>query len=230
MKSRVLLAPRRAVVCASAVLCLVAVELGVAQEGDATAHALLREASARYANFRSLCSDFHQRLEITLLNRVREGTGQLCQQSPNLFSMRFQDPAGDAVVVDGEFMWMYTPSNDPRQVLRFSAEGTEGRFNFHKAFLENPGSRFVATDLGTEDVGGRATWVIRVKPVQVSRFVTATLWLDQENFLIVRVAIEDVNESIRTITLTNQRIDPELPHDFFSFTPPPGARVVKRLP
>ncbi len=211
-------------------LSLAAAAPAVAQGGDAAAEALLREASASYANLGGLCSDFHQRLEVTLLNRVREGTGELCQRTPNLFSMRFRDPAGDAIVVDGESMWMYTPSNDSTQVLQFGAAGTEGRFNFHKAFLAEPGSRFVVSDRGTEKVEGRETRVVHVEPVEASWFVAATLWLDPESLLIVRVSIEDINESTRTITLTNQRIDPELPADFFSFTPPPGARVVKRSP
>jgi outer membrane lipoprotein carrier protein len=201
-----------------------------AQDGDASAMALLREASASYGNLGGLCSDFHQRLEVTLLKRVREGTGELCQRSPNLFSMRFSDPAGDAVVVDGEFMWMYTPSNDPSQVLRFSADGVEGRFNFHKAFLEDPESRFVATDLGVEAVAGMPARVLRVRPIEVSQFMRARLWFDRESLLIVRVEIEDLNESVRTITLTNQRMNPDLPESFFTFTPPPEARVVKRAP
>lgn len=136
-----------------------------AQSGDAAAEALLRDASASYANLGGLCSDFHQRLEVTLLNRTREGTGELCQRTPNLFSMRFRDPAGDAIVVDGESMWMYTPSNDPSQVLQFSADGTEGRFNFHRAFLAEPGSRFVVMDRGTQEVEGRMANVVHVEPV-----------------------------------------------------------------
>jgi outer membrane lipoprotein carrier protein len=201
-----------------------------AQEGDASATVLLQEASATYANLGGLCSDFHQRLDVTLLRRVREGTGELCQRVPNLFSMRFSDPAGDVIVVDGEFMWMYTPSNDPSQVLQFSAQGVEGRFNFHKAFLEDPVSRFVATDLGLEDVAGRPARVVGLRPIQVSQFVSAKLWLDRESLLIVRVQIEDLNQSVRTITLTNQRMNPDLPDSFFTFTPPPEARVVNRLP
>jgi len=192
------------------------------------ADSLLREASVHYANLGGLCSDFRQRLEVTLLGRVTEGRGELCQRSPNLFSMRFTEPEGDRIVVDGEWMWMYTPSTDPRQVLQFSAAGNEGRFNFHRAFLDDPETRFDAVDEGTETVAGSPARVLRLTPTGSSNIEWARIWIDPESLLIMQVQIRDVNESLRTVTLTNQRLNPELPADHFEFQVPEGARVVKR--
>ena len=189
---------------------------------------LLREASVHYANLGGLCSDFRQRLEVTLLSRVTEGRGVLCQRSPNLFSMRFTDPDGDRIVVDGEWMWMYTPSTDPGQVLQFAAGGNEGRFNFHRAFLEDPETRFDVVDEGTETVAGSPARVLKLTPTGSSNIEWARIWIDPESLLITQVQILDVNESVRTITLTNQRLNPDLPADYFEFSVPEGARVVKR--
>ena len=32
---------------------------------------------------------------------------------PEQLAMRFSDPAGDAIVVDGKYVWVYTPSTAP---------------------------------------------------------------------------------------------------------------------
>jgi outer membrane lipoprotein-sorting protein len=199
-----------------------------AQTDGRSAIDVLESAATRYTGIHTLCADFHQLLQVTLLGREREGTGELCQQAPNLFSMRFTDPEGDAIVVDGEFLWLYTPSNDPGQVLRTAAESADGRFNFHRTFLDDPASKFRAIDEGAEEVLGRSAHRIRVEPMAPTGFTSARVWIDSETQLLVRLSIEDLNESIRTVTLSNQRIDPLLTDDTFRFEPPPGTRVVQR--
>ena len=193
---------------------------------DERAYQVLEEASEHYQHIKTLCAHFHQVIEVTLLRESRSGEGTICQLQPDKFSMRFSDPAGDMVIVDGDFLWTFYPSMDDRQVMRFDAAGAEGRFNFYKNFLVDPRGRFQATYEGREDLGAGASHKITLSPNEPSGFRTATVWIDVQSHLITGVDIRDANESIRRIRLTDIRLDLELPDTEFLFVPPPGARVI----
>lgn len=192
------------------------------------AHDLLDEAAERYWSIETLCARFDQVIEITLLRESHASRGTICQRQPDRFSMRFTDPEGDVVVVDGEFLWAFYPSMDARQVLRFRADGAEGRFNFYKRFLDKPRERFEATYEGREELPGGLSHRISVTPRQPTDFRSAVIWIHVESRLITGVDVFDANESIRHVRLTEIRVDPDVSDDEFRFTPPAGVTVISR--
>jgi chaperone LolA len=188
---------------------------------------VLDAAAERFGNLRTLCAEFRQVLEVRLLDQTREGTGRLCQRRPDLFSMRFDDPAGDLVVVDGESVWMYTPSRDPNQVLRTSAAaGTRG-LNLHAEFLESPRTRYDAESQGTDTVAGVPSERILLRPREPAGYREAVVWIGRDR-LLRQVEIREENGSVRTVTLLTSETDSDVPDGTFRFTPPPGVRVVTR--
>src|SRR5256884_8535263 len=64
---------------------------------------------------------------------------------PSRFSMRFSAPKGDRIVADGRFLWLYTPSTTPGQVLRsrIPEYGSTGP-NLIGQFVEHPRGRYTA--------------------------------------------------------------------------------------
>ena len=195
---------------------------------DERAYEVLEAAGERYWGLETLCARFHQEIEVTLLGETRSGEGTMCQRQPSEFSMRFSDPEGDLVVVDGEFLWTFYPSMDAKQVMRFAAAGAEGRFNFFKNLLEDPRGRFDATYQGIEEMDARPSHKLTLTPRGPAGFRSAVVWIDAESDLITGVDIHDANESIRRVRLTDIRMDLEVPDDVFRFVPPPGARVMTR--
>lgn len=194
---------------------------------DVDPYVLLEEASERFASIETLCSDFHQVLDVPLLRERREGDGRLCQRRPDLFSMRFHDPSGDLVVVDGEHAWVYTPSRDPEQVLRAPMTAVGERLDFHGQFLESPRRKYDAVALGADTVAGVPAHRILLRPREPARFREAVVWIGEDHFLR-QVEIREENGSVRTVTLTDFEVDLPVPEGTFSFTPPPGTRVVTR--
>lgn len=192
---------------------------------DTDAQGVLARAAARFDGFEALCADFHQVVEVTLLKQTTEGEGVLCQQRPGLFSMRFTDPAGDLVVVDGTHVWAYYPSLDAQQVYRFQALGAGEGFDLYRTFLHRPQERFEVSYEGRETVEGSQAHRLMLVPIQPSGFERAILWIDDSSALLVRVQVFDASNTVRTVHLSNMRINPPLEAGTFTFTPPAGARV-----
>ncbi len=190
--------------------------------------ALMREASARYRQISGFCARFEQELAVPLLRDTTHSRGSLCQERPNLFAMRFSDPAGDAVVADGNSFWVYYPSSDPGQVLQFAMEVRPGGLDFHREFLEAPEEKYQLAYLGVEMVKGRRAHVIDARPRGDPGFEEARIWLDSERALILRARIEMENQSVRTVTLSDIQLNPPPDPDRFRFVPPAGAQVIRR--
>jgi outer membrane lipoprotein carrier protein len=186
---------------------------------------LLEEAAARYAPVQALCADFVQSLVVPLLDQERTGRGRLCQARPNLFGMRFSDPAGDLVVVDGATFWYYFPSNDPRQAFRAPAERAGGQ-DFHREFLDDPRSKYTVTYEGQETVAGAGTHRLRLVPRARTSYRAAVLWLEEGTSLLRQIRVEEENGNRRTVTLSDIQFDVTPPSAFFRFAPPAGVTTM----
>ena len=198
----------------------------IAQEEKA--YEVLETAEERYQALNNLCARFHQEIDVTLLEEKKYGEGIVCQRQPSEFSMRFSKPDGDMVIVDGNFLWVFYPSIDRKQVMRFTASNSEGRFNFYKNLLRDPRERFDAEYQGIEEIGSTPSHKISVTPNVRSEFHSAVVWIDTDRFLITGIDVHDANESIRRIRLTDIQVDVEMPEDAFSFILPPGTVVITR--
>jgi outer membrane lipoprotein-sorting protein len=113
-------------------------------------------------------------------------------------------------------------------VFRTPLADTDRRFDIHREFLLDPGERYAASFEGRERVDGRETYVLGLIPRVRSPYVRARLWVGIDDSLIRRVEILEESESIRTLELTNLRIDPRLAPDWFQFDPPTGVQVITR--
>jgi outer membrane lipoprotein-sorting protein len=188
----------------------------------------MEEAGARYREIQGFCAIFEQALSVPLLGETTYSKGSLCQESPNLFAMRFSEPEGDVLVADGDSFWVYYPSSDPRQVLQFDMEVRPGGVDFHREFLEAPGEKYEMEYLGEESLSGRPTHLISLKPLEPSGFQEARIWLDSQRSLILQARIGMENGSVRTVTLSEIRLNPPADPSRFQFVPPAGAQVIRR--
>jgi chaperone LolA len=187
--------------------------------------ALLLQAAGRYSAVSTLCADYVHQLVNPLLDQERTGRGRLCQARPNLFGMRFTEPAGDLVVVDGADMWYYTPSTDSLQAWRAPLDrGTGGR-DFHREFLQDPDQKYEVTYEGAEVVAGSNTHRLRLTPKTRQSYRAAVLWLEEGTSLLRQIRLEEENGNRRTITLSRIEFDVTPPAGWFVFTPPAGVTV-----
>ena len=172
-----------------------------------------------------MCADFEQVIEVRLVRRTVESEGRVCQQRPNLFSMRFTDPEGDMVISDGAHFWVYYPSIDEEQVVRQPVAQSPGRHDFFREFLDDPAGKYTVEDGGTEMVNGRECRVVSLTPRAGASYRGARLWLDAESDVIHRLELHEENGNLRTVTLGNTVFSSALDPDLFVFEVPEGARV-----
>ena len=189
---------------------------------------ILEGAADRYASLAGFCANFDQTIDVTLLREIKESRGELCQQRPDNFEMRFSEPEGDRIVADGIDLWVYFPSTDDGQVFRNPLAGAEGRFDLHREFLSDPGERYAATLEGRDRIDGQDMYILSLRPLVRSPYVHARLWIGMDDALIRRLEILEDSESIRTLDLTNMRLNPTFAVSRFRFDPPPGVQVITR--
>jgi outer membrane lipoprotein carrier protein len=205
---------------------LVAVAPAVARAQDATS--IVGRSSRVYRSLSSLSADFVQVIDNPMIDSA-ESRGTLVQAGPDKLSMRFTDPDGEAVVIDGRSVWVYTPSTTPGQVIRMAVPsgGPVYGYNLLAWFLDRPAERYTASYLRADVLGGRSMDVVELVPaVPDLPFERAVLWLDRADGIPRRLEITEHSGALRTLTLSKVRVNQSVPDRTFTFQVPSGVRVV----
>lgn len=190
---------------------------------------ILERAAARYGELRSLQAEFSMIYENPLLRSRTTGEGSMYQKRPDRLLLRFSEPAGDIIMSDGRYFWLYYPSVDAAQVLRSeAAAGSSSGVDLQAQFLGDPTRRFAYTLDGEETVAGRQAWLLTLKPRERLGYRQLRVWIDQRDHLARRFEITEDNGSTRRFDLRNLKIDPALADGIFRFDVPAGARVITR--
>jgi outer membrane lipoprotein-sorting protein len=190
--------------------------------------AIVGRSSTVYRSLASLSADFVQIIDNPMIDSA-ESRGTLIQAGPSKLPMRFTDPPGEAVVIDGRHVWVYTPSTVPDQVLRLAVPsgGPVYGYNLLAWLLDRPAERYTAKFLKQEKLGNRTLDVVELTPaVPDLPFDRAVLWLDREDALPRRLEITEKSGALRTLALSKLRVNRKVPDSTFKFQVPPGVRVV----
>src|SRR6266478_5859467 len=152
---------------------------------------ILDRASATYQTITSLSADFVQVIVNPMIGTPDTTRGKLYQMRPSRFAMRFTEPKGDRIVADGRYLWLYTPSTVPGQVIRsrIPEVGTTGP-NLIGQFVERPRQRYDARYLRADSLpGGMADVVALVPKAKDQPYSEARIWVDRNNGLVRRIEI-----------------------------------------
>jgi outer membrane lipoprotein carrier protein len=190
--------------------------------------ATVRRAGAVYRSLSSLQADFAQVVEDAVIGDTLRSTGRLYQAGQNAFAMRFTDPPDEAIVVDGRYVWVYTPSTTPGQVIRMPMD-TDPVYgvNLLARILDRPAERYRVSWIRADTAGGRVVDVVALVPQGSSlNFDRAVLWLDRDDALPRRIELEESPGVRRILALSRLRPNAEVPPELLTFQVPRGVRVV----
>src|ERR1041385_965320 len=189
---------------------------------------VLDHASQIYRTIASLSADFDQVIVNPMIGAPATTHGRVYQMRPSRFAMRFTAPKGDRIVADGRFLWLYTPSTTPGQVIRSRIPdyGTTGP-NLIGQFVERPRERYTAFYVRADSLPEGMTDVVRLVPKgQDEPYSAATIWVGRDDGLVHRLDITEASGQRRTVILRNLRVNGGVPGRELTFSPPAGVRVV----
>jgi outer membrane lipoprotein carrier protein len=189
---------------------------------------VLDHASQTYQTITTLTADFVQIILNPMIGGPDTTRGRLYQMRPSRFAMRFTRPKGDRIVADGRYLWLYTPSTTPGQVIRsrIPEVGTTGP-NLIGQFVEHPRERYDARYVRVDSLGGRTVDVIALTPkAQDQPYREAVIWVDRADGLVRRIDLTETGGQQRTVILDNLQVNRGAPGREFTFSPPAGVRVV----
>ena len=192
------------------------------------ARSIVSRAAFAYRSLSSLRADFDQLIENQMIGNAAS-KGVLEQAGQARLSMRFNDPPGEAIVIDGKWVWVYTPSTTPGQVLRIPVPsgGPVYGYNLLAWLMDRPTERYNSTYVRADRLDNRPMDVVEMVPtVPDMPFGRATVWLDRGDGLPRRMEIEELSGQRRTLTLHNVRVNQPVSNKTFTFEVPAGVKVV----
>lgn len=212
----------------SVVMLVMGAATGRAQSADAT----LDRAVDAWAKVRTARATFEQTLTNALTGSSANARGEFQQQRPNKLSIRFTDPAGDRIVSDGSAVWIYLPSSTPGQVIKRQATDDNAvPLDITGEFLDNPRSKYDVSAGGSGNIAGHPAHELVLVPKAGGRtaaFDRARVWVDDDDGFIRQFEVAEPNGLTRRIRITSLDVNVPVDRGAFTFTPPPGVRVVAR--
>ena len=192
-----------------------------------SAEPALRRAQAAYDRLTTLRATFVQTIENPMLGGPEVTRGTLWLAPPDRFAMRFTEPAGDRIVADGEWLWAYTPSTVPGQVIRQPIPRAGALTpDLFRQFVDRPLERYEATYIGPDSVAREPVDVVRLVPRVDMPFTSATIAISRRTGLLRWVALLEDSRQKRTLVLTDLTPGAAVPPDEVRFEVPRGVKIV----
>lgn len=189
--------------------------------------AILDRAGTVYQGVRTLAATFEQIITNPMVGEPDTTRGRLFQQRPSRFAMRFTSPAGDRIVADGRYLWLYTPSTEPGQVIRSRIPQTGTGPNLIGQFVERPRERYTARYVRADSTAAGWADVIALTPRDDSQpYSSAVIWVGRDDGLVRRVDLVETSGQERSVRLSNLQPNSAVPSREFRFSAPRGVRVV----
>jgi outer membrane lipoprotein-sorting protein len=187
---------------------------------------LLDRAARTYRSAETLRATFEQTLTNPITKTSHAASGEVLQRGRAHVAFRFSEPPGDAIVIDGDVIWMYFPSTAKGQVLKMPRVAGTG-LDFFSELLSAGRDHYLVARLPDEKVGAHSTAVFALTPKKPDGpFTRATLWLGREDAILWQLETVEPSGLVRRLEFTSVRFNAALPKGALTFVAPDGVRVI----
>jgi len=203
--------------------------LGATNAAAQDAEAIALRAGRTFRALSSIRASFEQVIDDRMIG-TQQSRGELVQSGNARLAMRFSDPKGDLVLLDGTSVWIYTPSTTPGQVIRMPIP-TDPVYgpNVLSRILDRPTERYQVSWVREETVEGKPADVVEFIPTtEDPLFSRAVIWVDRAQSLPRRLELDERTGVHRTLILSRLRTNVVVGKNEFVFEVPDGVRVVDR--
>ncbi len=189
---------------------------------DTPLDSLLKGVEARYNKAKTLQVLFKE--EYTPPGHShRTESGILMLRKPGRMRWDYAQPAGKLFVSDGKLLWLYTPSENRVEKMKFQESDDMraplafllGKLHFDKEFRNLQGKQ--------EGADTRIT----AEPKTDNLPYSAVEFLVASDGHIKEVKVTGFDKSILHFTFDQERVDPTLDDKLFNFQMPKGAELVE---
>jgi chaperone LolA len=197
--------------------------------GAQTVDATVDRAVAAWERVKAVRGSFEQTVTNSLTGTSATSRGEYIQERPNRLAIRFAAPMTDAIIADGQAVWIYLPSSNPGQVFKRPATDRSALpIDPTGQFLDSPRTKYNITSAGTRTIDGRATHGLILVPKNgvSAPFAKATVWVGDDDALVREFEFVEANGVTRKIHITKIELNPPIYRSSFAFTVPKGVKVV----
>jgi len=193
-----------------------------------SADSVLARAQRAYDGMTTLRAAFSQTLTNPMLGGPEQSRGVLFLQPPGRFAMRFSEPSGDRVVADGQWLWVYTPSSVPDQVIRQPIPTSGANTpNLFAQFVDRPLERYRASYVGSDTVAAEPVDLVRLVPKgNDAPFREAVIGISRRDGWMRRLSLVEESGQRRVLTFQRLDINQLIPPGELRFSVPRGTRVI----
>ena len=194
-----------------------------------TVDATVNRAVAAWERVKAVSGSFEQTVTNSLTGTSATSRGDYIQERPNRLAIRFAAPMTDAIIADGQVVWIYLPSSNPGQVFKRPATDRSALpIDPTGQFLESPRTKYDITGAGARAVDGRASHGLVLVPKSgvTAPFTKATVWVSDDDALVREFEFVESNGVTRKIRITKIELNPPVYRSSFAFTVPKGVKVV----
>ncbi len=185
---------------------------------------ILNGVEKRYNHARTLQVFFEQTYDAPRRAPINE-TGELFLRKPGRMRWEYASPKGKLFVSDGKLLWLYTPStnrvergkvkesDDMRAPLAFLL----GKLNFGRDFKS----------VVLRVINGQ-TWITASPRKDNLMFRSVQFRVGEDYHIDELIVVDDMNATMH-FRFMSEKLNPKLPDNMFTFTPPQGAEVVEAV-
>lgn len=193
----------------------------VSLPAEDSAKDIIERVQKKYAEINDAILHFSQKVKFNLSKAEYTSNGVLYMKKTNHYRIVTDDRT---FVTDGKTVWSYSPAN--KQVLIDKYKEEPRSFSPEKFLLSVP-KDFYSAILGREKFQGKKVVVLKLSPKNDDASMKSLkLWIDDEDWLLWRAEIVDMNDNLTEYTVSDIRLNTTLSDTTFAFVAPPGVEVV----
>jgi len=193
----------------------------VGQQKEYSVKEITDRMQKKYESIQDATARFTQHVRFGFSKIEQSFAGTLRMKKPNRYRIETEY---QILVTDGTTVWSFSPVN--KQVLIDRYKETPDSFT-PEQFLLNLPSNYYATLLQPETGAEKTVIILKLVPKDDQSFIKSMkVWVDEGSWVVKKVEMLDVNDTEKTYTVQEIKINTNLRDTTFVFTPPLGTEVV----
>ncbi len=191
------------------------------QHKEYTVKEITDRMQKKYESIQDATARFTQHVKFGYSKIEQSFAGTLRMKKPNHFRVETEY---QTLVTDGVTVWSFSPVN--KQVLIDRYKETADSFT-PEQFLLNLPANYYATLVQPEASSEKSTIMLKLVPKDDQSFIKSMkVWVDEGSWVVKKVEMLDVNDTEKTYTVQDIKINTNLKDNAFAFTAPQGTEVV----